>query len=54
MKSFSCLYRTKGSKNIEALTKIMSRHYQKIKHDLGIDEALQDSSEDEQDEYIGK
>ena len=37
----------KGSKNIEELTGIMGKHYTKMKADLGIDEALEDSSEDE-------
>ena len=32
----------------------MAKHYEKIKEHLGLDEALADSSEDEQDKYIRK
>ena len=32
----------------------MSSHYEKIKEHLGLDEALAESSEDEQDKYIRK
>ena len=33
---------------------VMSRHYEQIKDNLGLDEALAPSSEDEKDNYIGK
>lgn len=41
-----------GSKNITQMYDIMSGHYESLKNQLGLDEALAPSSEDEKDEYI--
>lgn len=39
--------REKGNENIQQLYGIMSRHYDAIKENLGLQEALESSSEDE-------
>jgi hypothetical protein len=44
----------KGSKTINKIGNIMQNHYNAIKTQLGLDEALAPSSEDEKDDYICK
>ena len=46
--------KAKGKANIKSMFEVMSRHYDQIKGNLGLDEALEPSSEDEQDDYIRK
>lgn len=44
----------KGSKNISKMLNIMSSKYDSLKQQMGLVEALAESSEEEKDEYICK
>ena len=46
--------RKKGSTKIKSMFGFMQEHYNKVKDNLGLEEALAPSSEDEMDNYICK